>query len=350
MNPTIGLSKAAIWLPEGFEDAAFISEASGIPHDVVAHKMGIVRKCRARLDEHPSQMAIAAARQILDEVDPMSIDLIIWTGSDYKDYNVWSAGIFVQEQLGCRNAWAFDLAARCSSNVVGLHVAKSMMFANPNLKRVLLCGGHRTGDLVNYQDPKSRFLYNLSDGGSALLLERGGANPILEASIITDGAFSLDVIIPGGGTRERTRDGVPQDHTYLTVPDVDGMRDRLADRSIQNFTRVIREAAERSGIDHIDYLALLHMKRSAFDAVVKEAGLCAEQAIYMDHYGHFGAPDQVLSLGLAEKRAKLKPGQHVVLASAGIGYTWSALAVQWQAPAFVNPEQLDTFLTEEESP
>jgi 3-oxoacyl-[acyl-carrier-protein] synthase-3 len=225
-----------------------------------------------------------------------------------------------------------------------------MMMSNAGLNRVLLCGGHRTGDLVNYRDPKSRFLYNLSDGGSALLLERGGVNPVLEASIITDGAFSLDVIIPGGGTRERTRDGVPKDNTYLTVPDVDGMRDRLADRSIANFTRVIREAASRSGIDAIDYLALLHMKKSAFDAVVREVGLHSDQAIYMDQYGHFGAPDQVLSLGLAEKRGKLQAGQHLVLASAGIGYTWSALAVEWQSPAFVNPHQLDTFLQKEESP
>lgn len=347
MNPLIGLSKAAIWLPEGYEDAAYISAASGIPSEVVAHKMGIVRKCRARLDEHPSTMAIHAARQILEEVDPKSIDLIIWTGSEYKDYNVWSAGIFVQEQLGCSNAWAFDLAARCSSNVVGLHVAKSMMQANPSLKRVLLCGGHRTGDLVNYQDPKSRFLYSLSDGGAALLLERGGPNPILEASIITDGAFSLDVIIPGGGTRERTRDGVPQDHTYLTVPDVEGMRDRLADRSIQNFTRVIREAQTRSNIKAIDYLALLHMKRSAFDAVVAEVGLQPDQAIYMDHYGHFGAPDQVLSLGLAEKQSKLRTGDHVVLASAGIGYTWSALALRWESPAFLNGHLLELFTEKE---
>lgn len=343
MSPRIGLIKAAVWLPEGYEDAGFISRASGIPESVVAEKMGIVRKCRARKDEHPAEMAVAAAGKALEGIDPESIDLLIWTGSEYKDYHVWSAGIYVQEQLGCRKAWAFDLAARCSSNVVGLHVAKSMMLANPNLRRVLLCGGHRTGDLVNYRDPNARFLYSLSDGGSALLLERDGANPIMASAVRTDGAFSLDVIIPGGGTRQRTRDGVPEENTYLTVPDVDGMRDRLADRSIENFTAVIRDAATGSGFDHIDYLALLHMKRSAFDEVVRRSGVDAENAIYMDHYGHFGAPDQVLSLGLAEKRRKLQPGSRVVLASAGIGYTWSALALKWEQPLFADADRLDHF-------
>ena len=60
-----------------------------------------------------------------------------------------------------------------------------------------------------------------------------------------------------------------------------------------------------------------------------------EQSNYMDRYGHFGAPDQVLSLGLAERQKILKEGSHVVLASAGIGYTWSAVSIHWKENCFV---------------
>lgn len=330
----VGLRAAALWLPAGYEDASMIAAESGLPEAVVRDKMGIVRKCRAKAEDHPSLMAIRAARKILANIDPDSIDLVVWTGSEYKDYPVWTAAIYVQEQLGLRNAWAFDMAARCSSNVVGLKVVQAMMVADPSLHRVLLCGGHRTGDLVNYQDPDARFLYNLSDGGSALLVERGAPNPLLGSSVRTDGAFSLDVIIPGGGTRNTVRAGVDTADTYLRVPDVAGMRERLADRSIENFLTVIRESAA-SYFRPIDYLALLHMKRSAFDAIVSHLGLSPEQSIYMDHYGHFGAPDQVVSLGLAERRQRLQPGDHVVLASAGIGYTWSALSLRWDTPILV---------------
>ncbi len=331
----IGLSKAAIWLPEGFEDAAFISLESGVPEKVLKEKMGIVRKCRAKAEDHPSLMAIRAARKILKDMDPLSIDLVIWTGSEYKDYPVWTAAIYAQEQLGLRNAWAFDMAARCSSNVVGLKIAKSMMQADAGLKRVLLLGGHRTGDLVNYKDPKARFLYNLSDGGAAMVLERCDFNAVLESDVITDGSFSEDVVIPAGGTRKRVRDGAfEKSDTYLCVPDMDGMRERLADRSIQNFVKVIRNASSRSTTRPIDYLALLHLKRSAHDAILNELGLGQEQSTYMDHYGHSGAPDQVLSLGLAEKKKKIFPGDHIVMASAGIGYAWSAVSIQWDRPVF----------------
>jgi len=334
---SIGLSKAAIWLPEGYEDAAYISTQSGVPEDVLNQKMGIVRKCRAQPQDHPSVMAVRAAQSLLEEMDPLSIDLVIWTGSEYKDYPVWTAAIYVQEQLGLRNAWAFDLAVRCSSNVVGLKVARSMMLSDKTLKRVLLVGGHRTGDLVNYKDPKTRFLYNLSDGASAMLLERSEVNPILESAVITDGSFSEDVIIPAGGTRNRVRDGsFEESDTYLCVPDMEGMRARLADRSIENFVKVIRSAAKNSMKRPIDYLALLHLKRSAHDAILGALSLSTNQSSYMDHYGHFGAPDQVLSLGLAETRGLLTPGHHVVMASAGIGYAWSAISIRWDRPVFSN--------------
>lgn len=334
---TLGLIRAGVWLPEGFEDAAQIAVKAGLPEHVVREKMGIVRKCRATADEHPSMMAVEAAKKVLrDDIDPESIDLVIWTGSEYKDYPVWSAGIFVQRELGLKKAWAFDASARCSSNVLGLRLAQSLAASDKKIKRVLLCGGHKTGDLVNYQDPTSRFLYNLSDGGSAMLLEVGDVNPILSSSFITDGDFSLDVIIKGGGTRNPTRANPNADDTYLTCPDIEGMRERLASRSIENFLQVIKEAASESTERPIDYLALLHMKKSAHDAILQGLDMREEQSIYLDHYGHFGAPDQVLSLGLAQYRGLVKAGDHVCLASAGIGYTWSAVSLRYDQPIFAD--------------
>lgn len=343
-GPTIGLLSSAVFLPQEFEDSAFVAKESGLPIEVVEKKMGIIKKCRAPRDLHPSTMAINAARSAMQakDIDPLSIDMIIWTGSEYKDYPVWSAGIFVQEALGLKNAFSFDLAARCSSNVVAMKVAKSMMQNDESLNRVLLCGGHKTGDLVNYQDPNARFLYNLSDGGSAIILEKNGPNPILHTEVITDGSFSLDVIIPAGGTKNPTRNLPETVNTYLQVPDVAGMRDRLAEKSIQNFIKVIKGAAHKSMSQPIDYLGLLHMKRSAHDAILEQLELNDDQSIYMDHYGHFGAPDQVLSLGLAERKNLLKPNNHLLLASAGIGYTWSAVSISWEQACF-NQKTLDGF-------
>lgn len=334
MENQIGIKSMAVWLAPEYETGEEIAKKANLPEHVVKTKMGIVRKSRASNQMQPSTMAVEAAKKALVGIDPLSIDMVIWTGSEYKDHIVWSAGIFVQKELGLKNAFAFDIGARCSNKIVGLMIAKSMMETNPNLKRVLLAGGHKTGDLVNYNDPNSRFLYNLADGGSAILLERGAKNPLLSSSVITDGDFSLDVIVPAGGTKMPTRSNPKFEDTFLQVPDVEGMRQRLEKSSIQNFMKVIREASSKSMNKPIDYLALLHMKKSAHDEIVKLCELRDDQAIYLDHFGHFGAPDQVLSVGLAERQNKLKVGDHVCLASAGIGYTWSAISFKYEEPTF----------------
>jgi len=339
----VGVLSAAIWLPSTFEDSHYIAKETGVPEKVVREKMGIVRKCRASKDIHPSTMAINAAKKALKNIDPLSIDMVIWTGSEYKDYIVWTAGIFVQKELGLKNAFAYDISARCGNKILGITLAKSMMLSHPHIKRVLLCGGHRTGDLVNYKDPSARFLNNLSDGGSAMVLEKYPAtsaiNPILNSSIITDGDFSCDVIVPAGGTKLPTRQHPAEESTYLTVPDMDSMRVRLEERSIENFIKVIKTASSQSMTRPIDYLALLHMKKSAHDAIVERCELKPEASIYLDHYGHFGAPDQVLSLGLAEKEQRIKKGDHVVLASAGIGYMWSAVSMRYDQQIFDGDEK-----------
>lgn len=341
---SIALTRAAVFLPGGTVSGAAVADQSGLPLHVVVEKMGIVEKRRAPASLHPSDMAVGAARLALgvdDDgvvkdggVDPASLDAIIWTGSEYKDHIVWTAAIDVQRRLGATRAFAFDLSARCSTGILGLEVARSMMLGNPKLRRVLLCGGHRTGDLVDYRDPDARFLFNLADGGSAMLLERldsNDGNTLLDTRIITDGAFSRDVLVPGGGTVTTTRSLPDASSTFLRVPDPKGMKERLDAVSLQNFLEVIRAAA---GERTIGYLALLHMKRSAHDGIVDALGLQGSQSIYLDHYGHFGSPDQVLSLGLAEERGLLKDGDVVVFASAGLGYMWAAASFVWRRNTF----------------
>jgi 3-oxoacyl-[acyl-carrier-protein] synthase-3 len=332
---SVAVVAAAVSLAPGIERGEDIARHAGLPPAVVLEKMGIVQKRRAPADLHPSTLAIAAARQALGDRDPQTVDVIIWTGSEYKDHVVWTAAIHVQRELGCLRAVAFDLSARCSTGILGLKLAVDLLQTNPQWQRILLCGGHRTGDLVDYTDPDTRFLYNLSDGGSAVLIDRvadeTSHNVVVGSAIITDGAFSKDVIIQAGGTVAPTRSQPTLRDTYLRVPDPAGMKERLDAVSLRNFLEVIRRAA---GGETIGYLALLHMKRSAHDAIVAELGLRPEQSIYLDHYGHFGSPDQVLSLGLAEDRGLIKPGDLVVWASAGIGYMWAASAFRWQRPTF----------------
>ncbi|QOY37903.1 3-oxoacyl-ACP synthase [Anaerobacillus isosaccharinicus] len=331
----IGIVSTGVYLPDGRMTSSEIASLSGIPQDVVETKMGIRQKTIPGPDDHTCQIGVFAAEKALKKaaIDPLDIDLIIYIGEEHKEYPLWTAGIKLQQEIGADNAWAFDVALRCSTTMMALKVAKDMMNSDSSIRTVLLAGGYRNLDFIDYENPRTRFMYNLSAGGGAIILQKGfNNNELLETSLITDGSFSEDVVVVAGGTKHPiTGDAIENRLNYLDVLDPQGMKERLEDKSMKNFLKVIRYSLEKSNLTEaeIDYLAILHMKRSAHDYVLKELNLRDEQSIYLDHYGHMGQIDQILSLELALEQGKVNKGDLVVLVSAGIGYAWGATTIRW---------------------
>jgi 3-oxoacyl-[acyl-carrier-protein] synthase-3 len=150
--------------------------------------------------------------------------------------------------------------------------------------------------------------------------------------VIVDGSFSLDVIIPAGGTVEAlSPEAIAAGRNKLDVPDPEGMKQRLDALSMSNFLKVIDMALEGSGCTRadIDYLNILHMKRSAHDYVLRELGLRQDQTCYLSQFGHIGQQDQMVSIEKGLETGRLKDGDLMVMVAAGIGYAWGASVVRW---------------------
>ncbi|MBO1003682.1 3-oxoacyl-ACP synthase [Pseudogracilibacillus auburnensis] len=331
----IGIVSTGIYLPEKRMTATEIAEEANLPVHVVKEKMGITKKPIPGENDHTVAMGIKAAKTALanGKVDAKKVDLIISIGEEHKEYPLWTSAIKIQEEIGAHHAWGFDVALRCGTTIMALQIAKAMMQTDPAIHTVLLAGGYRNNDLIDYSNERTRFMFNLAAGGGALILQRNCTKNILLAShMITDGSFSEDVIVPVGGTmKPLTKEHIEQGLYRLDVPDPTGMKARLEQKSLQHFLKVIRRSLEKSGYTEkeIDYIAMLHMKKSAHDYVLNELGLAEEQSIYLHEYGHIGQIDQILSLELAAKEGKLKRGDIVVLVSAGIGYAWGATTIIW---------------------
>ena len=324
-----------VYLPAPREDAAQIAAASGLPEAVVREKLGIQQKVLPGPDDHTGEMGRRAGQAALEDagLDAAALDLVISINEEHKEYPVWTSGIKLAHDLGAEGAWAFDIGQKCGTGVLGLKLAGDMLRADEDLRNVLVAGGYRNSDLVDYRDPDLRFLYNLAAGGGAAVLSREGpGHELLGSSFITDGSFSLDVKVPVGGTRAPLSPENLADYR-LQVADMAGMRARMADKSVPNFLKVVRTALARSGASEKDiaYIAMLHMKRSAHEAILRDLGLADEQSIYLEDYGHIGQVDGFLSLELARREGRLRPGDLVVVVAAGIGYVWNALCLRWGA-------------------
>ncbi|MCR8644157.1 3-oxoacyl-ACP synthase [Paenibacillus sp. N1-5-1-14] len=327
----IRIRSIATYIPDTFMTSTEIAAQSGIPVDIIERKMGLTRKPIPTAHEHSCEMGIRAARKAIAqaEIDPLSIDLVLYIGEEHKEYPIWTAAMKLQQEVGALHAWGFDVALRCCTTIMALKVAKNMMLADDTIRTVLLAGGYRNSDLVDYTNPRTRFLFNLSAGGGAIILQKQevgesgslgsmGLAELLESHVITDGSFSEDVIIPYGMTK-------------FDVPDPEAMKERLEAKSMDHFVEAVRKSVSSSGysIADIDYLAILHMKKSAHEYVLEQLGLTPEQTVYLHEYGHMGQFDQILSLELGAREGKIKSGDLVVLVSAGIGYAWGATTIRW---------------------
>jgi 3-oxoacyl-[acyl-carrier-protein] synthase-3 len=345
-----GIESLGIYLPKERHTAGYISSCTGIPSEVLESKFGLRSKTVPGPDDHTVAMGVKASLIAIEraEIDPSAIDLVIWAGEVYSERPMQTYGIKLQNEVGAVNAWAFDINQRCGTFMLGMGLAKSLMASNPQINRVLIASGYRNCDLVNYENSRSRFMFSLAASGAALILKRDHPrNLVLETSVKTDGRFAEDVYVPGGGTvMPMTSPGgesvpstafevVEKKLNYLDVPDPAGMKERLDRLSMHNFLEVIDESLARSGYDRkdIDYLGLLHMKESAFNFVCEHLGVNVDQqTTYNEDFvylGHMGQNDGVIAIEKGLQRRKIKAGDIVVLAAAGIGYAWNATTIRW---------------------
>jgi 3-oxoacyl-[acyl-carrier-protein] synthase-3 len=332
---TVGIIGIGSYFPDTIETAAELVEKTGIPEAVLREKMGIRQRHIAGEQDTVTAMATAAAQKALAQagIAPEQIKLVISHGSEYKDHLVWNAAAKIQHNLGAVNAYAFEMYALCAGAPIALNAARGMMEADPSLDTVLLAAASRENDLINLSNGRARFMFNFGAGGGAMLLRRGAErNLILGASAITDGSLSETVIL----TREKDAIGgdgeaIGDLRGRLDVTDSQYMAERLGAVSLDNFVRVIREAVEKSNasLSDVRFLGITHMKKSFYLEILSAVGLTPEQSVYLEDYGHIQSVDQALALELGLAQGKIHPGDLIVLAGAGTGYTWSAVAIRW---------------------
>ncbi len=341
MNPrNVGLESWGVFIPEERHTSEYMSKETGIPKDIIEEKFGLLGKSVPGPEDHTVQMGANASLQALKRagIVPDDLDVIIWAGEVYAERPLVVNGIKLQQLLGNpMKSWAFDVNQRCGTFLVGMIIAKSLIQTNPNINRILVASGYRNCDLINYKNQRSRFMISLAASGVAAII-RGdyNTNEILGISSISDGRFADDVYIPAGGTiQPLTAKCLEDGLNFLDVPDPEGLKDRLDKYSMDSFVRVIDKALTKSGItrEDIDYLALLHMKRSAFEYVAKAVGVDPySQSTYFEDIGHNGQNDGIISIEYGLRDGKIKDGDIVVIVSAGIGWAWNAGVIRWGPP------------------
>lgn len=333
----VGIVGIGTYLPNQYLTAEEISKRTKGQWETsaVKEKLGIIRKTIPGPGDGTQTMGVKAAKEALlnADISPESIDVILCMGEEWKEYPLTTSALYIQDKIGAINAWGIDLQNRCCTTVTAIKMAKDMIISDETINRIMIVGGYRNGDFVDYEDPNMSMMYNLSAGAGALILEGDvNKNKVLGSHIIADGSLSRDAGVAIGGINNPiTEENLDQAYQSLKLFNPKKMKNRLKEVSLNNWFTCIDEALRKSNLtrEDIDYLGVLHFKRSMHEWLLETLNLSSDQSIYLEDYGHMGQVDQILSLELALKDSKVKSGDNVLLLAAGIGYVWAANVIEW---------------------
>lgn len=334
---TAGIAGLGTYIPPHTVTSRQMAEWSGIDEFVFREKIGMEQKHVAGPDEHPAGMGIRAAGLAIEDagITADEIDIIAYCGLGFYDYNFWSPAAKIQDGIGARNAYTFELRNGCNGGNLGLNICRELLLGDPDKEYALVVCADKLSLAVNYADRTAISAFAFADGAVAAVLKKNHEpNRLLAYASKSDGSLADYVKMPCGGTRlPFTGAGTDRDDCFLRVTDPDALDEIFAQTYLKNYLAVIHEAMEKSGYpdQEINHLFTNQVKKSTTDSLLAGLGLDETRTMRtMREYGHMGTVDTLFCLALAREGGRIRPGDLVVLAGSAIGFTWAAMVLEYR--------------------
>jgi len=275
-----------------------------------------------------SDMAVGAIRSLLKNrgIGAEEIDVII-VGTVTPDMFFPSTACLVQEKLGAKKAWGFDLSAACSGFLFAL-ISGTQFVESGACRKVVVVGSDKMSSIVDYKDRNTCILFG--DGAAAVLLEPTDDESvgILDRVLHCDGKGAETLYMKGGGSlNPATSETVAQGMHYLVQ---DGKA--VFKVAVVGMTDVCREIMDRNGLkgEDVDWLVPHQANLRIISACAERMELdMSKVMVNINKYGNTTAATIPLCLSEWWMQGKLRQGQTIVLSAFGAGYTWGAVLVKW---------------------
>ena len=274
-----------------------------------------------------SHMATEAAKQVLAQTntDPAEIDLIV-VASVTPDMFFPATACLVQDRIGAKNAWGFDLSAACSGFAYGLTVGAQFVGAGTH-KKALVIGSDSMSRILDYKDRATCVLFG--DGAGAVLVEPAkDGEGILDFEHDIDGSGGAYLYMPGGGSLNPATHETVEKNMHVVHQE----GSQVFKYAVRRMAELAADLLERNGFKGEDLkLVVPHQANLRIIRAMQER-LGVEDAkvmVNIDRYGNTTAGTIPLGLRDAVAEGRLKKGDLVLLAAVGAGYTTGGLLLRW---------------------
>jgi 3-oxoacyl-[acyl-carrier-protein] synthase-3 len=257
---------------------------------------------------------------------PDDIGFIV-VGTVTPDMFFPSTACLIQEKIGARRAWGFDLSAACSAFTYSLTTA-SQFIASGAYEHALVVGADVMSSIIDYQDRSTCVLFGDGAGAVVVSAARDGEGTIIDFEHEIDGSGGPALCMPAGGS------GKPSSHETIEerLHYVKQEGQTVFKFAVRKTEEISRRLLERNGLvpADIDVFVSHQANRRIIMSATEKLGIDSEKVIInIERFGNTTAATIPLALNDAVCSGRLKKGDLVLLASVGAGFTVGTVLLRW---------------------
>ena len=293
----------------------------------IRSRTGIRERHIAENGTASSHLATEAAKALLAQTktDPAEIDMII-VASVTPDMMFPATACLVQDRIGAKKAWGFDLSAACSGFAYGLTVGAQFVGSGAH-KKVLVIGSDKMSSILDYTDRATCILFG--DGAGAVLLEPASdGEGILDFEHDVDGSGGQFLYMPGGGSLHPATAETVEKKMHFVHQEGSQVFKYAARRMAEMSARLL----ERNGFTKDDLALLVPHQANLriIRAAQERLGVDDSKVLVnIDSYANTTAGTIPLGLCDAVKQGRLHKGDLVLIVTVGAGYTTGGVLLRW---------------------
>jgi 3-oxoacyl-[acyl-carrier-protein] synthase-3 len=232
----------------------------------------------------------------------------------------------VQENLGAKNAAAFDIQAACTGFLYALSVGRQFI-ATGAYKNVLVIGGEGLSRIIDIYDRGTSIIFG--DGAGAVLLQPHATcqqGLIEDITLGADGSGAQFITRPRGGAMEQITPEILSEGTHQL---------RMKGREVYRFavgrmTELMAWAMEGQDMEELSMVVPHQVNKRILETATKKLDLPPEKVyINIDKYGNTSAGSVPVALCECLDSGKIEKGKLVVMAAFGAGLTWGGARLRW---------------------
>lgn len=281
--------------------------------------------------EATAHMCTEAGRLCLERAGLEATDLDgVIVATNTPDMPFPATGCLVQDALGAKGAFGWDVQAACSGFVYALAQAAGMIRSGIS-KRILVCGADTMSSILDYQDRNTCIIFG--DGAGAFLLEAApeegeARGELLDFCLHGDGAGGQFLKMPGGGSLNPASHETIEARMHFVKQD----GRTVFKHAVTRMADVLQELIAKAGIDGSEIALFVphQANKRIVDACAKRLGMeDSKVMLTLDRWANTTAGTIPTSFDLAVEEERIHKGDYVVLATFGAGFTWGACLIRW---------------------